>query len=656
MCAQKRIIASIFSFIVLSFFNYTSAYAILPSFIRGTVYNAHDGTLINSATIAVSSALSTSTSNGTFSVRVPPNVYDIIVSSNGYRANLISGVHAAPGQTATVNIWLIPSSTSSAILEGKVLDSVTGSGVASAFVITDVGGLALTDNNGSFSMSSPSGTSEITVAANTYSTKIQQSVVLTPNRKREIIIYLSPSSLGYAPVSGTVRDACVGTTLQNARICTPGEEISFSDENGMYASSSSAGLSTLLASADEHQFVYKNIFLYPVIGNSRLNINLFPSKNGYGLLKGIVYDDVNSLPVAGARLETDTGDIGYSNDDGSYVLYTSFCSTSVAVSHEGFVDEKVLFTIPAGTPLLLDIPLDPLASVSGTIYDAYDNHAVIGAEVLLLEEPSLSSISDMNGRYAINRIPPSQYTLSAVHRCYEDDNSTITFAVGDTIDADLYVSPVSTSTIYGFIHDALTGQPIPSARIVADHGTETYTDTTGFFTVTLPACPTTFTFSSVGYLSRTQYVNDLTENMSVEINAELTPCPVIMALRNAEHLDGIAGLVSWFRSKRDVSSSKSTIIKKYIRLFYLHAAEIASFFSTDPVLMQQCSTFLVKFYMHTKDRNELFTDVLDPDLAEEFFDLINECNKKPLSPMLKSAITSFLDDVQSGTVPIMYVY
>ena len=77
---QKFLLFSILFTLVYS----GHADALQPTFIRGTIFDAFDNTVINSATISTTSGLSTVSSSGSFYLRVPPNVYTLIVSSPGY--------------------------------------------------------------------------------------------------------------------------------------------------------------------------------------------------------------------------------------------------------------------------------------------------------------------------------------------------------------------------------------------------------------------------------------------------------------------------------------------------------------------------------------------------------------------------------------------
>jgi len=73
---------SLFFLIFFLFLNSYPAHAIQPAFIKGNILNTYNNSVITSTT-----GLSTTASSGTFLPRMPPNVYDIIVSAHGYYSN-----------------------------------------------------------------------------------------------------------------------------------------------------------------------------------------------------------------------------------------------------------------------------------------------------------------------------------------------------------------------------------------------------------------------------------------------------------------------------------------------------------------------------------------------------------------------------------------
>ena len=73
-------------------------------------------------------ALSFAMQNGLFFLKVPPNVYDLIVSAPGFRSNMATGIFSGPGQTATVTYRLAPASTRVGTLQGRVTAAGATSG------------------------------------------------------------------------------------------------------------------------------------------------------------------------------------------------------------------------------------------------------------------------------------------------------------------------------------------------------------------------------------------------------------------------------------------------------------------------------------------------------------------------------------------------
>ena len=510
--------------IFIFFLNIRLAYSLQPTFIRGTIFSAYNNSVINSATIETTAGLSTQTSSGTFYLRVPPNVYDLIVSAPGYCSNLLSGILAAPGQTATVTIWLIPTSTETGYVEGRVLDANTRNPVKGAFIITDLGGITTSGGDGYFKMMSPSGTATVTVAAHEFSSKTINTFFITPHRSQKLVVYLNKSASGTVPVKGIVRNVCKGSKINNAKIISTTED-SAAGNNGLFEIETMSGSSTLLSSAQGYQYAYKTVVLPALPVGATINFNLIPAQNGIGLLQGRITDSQTQEPLAGTRIEADKGGISFSKPDGTFLLFTSICTTRVIITREGFTPYQTSASVSFNSSTVLNVSLEPLGSIAGSIADnRTDNHAILGARISLDELPEIAAISSDNGSYMLKNIPPGLYTVSASHTCYVPVQHAVSVDTGNHLQENFILAPSETGDLQGHITDKFSGLPLDKARISTDHGAYTESDAQGFYSLRLPGCPTTVTVDADGYFTRFKRNMLIEDNKTLNFDASLIPC------------------------------------------------------------------------------------------------------------------------------------
>lgn len=341
------------------------AAALQPAFIKGSVYSAYDNALLYTAVIETTNGLSTKTSSGSFSFRVPPNVYSFIISAPGYTTNMLTGILASPGQTATVNIWLVPSSTTTGFLEGRIVDAASFKPVTGAFIAVDLGGAGVSDDNGFFRMTVPSGTAAITAAAPSYASKTVQNISLRPERTERIVLYLKKKRSRSVTITGLVKNTCSGEKLSNAQILTMTGDFAVTS-NGAYSLDIESGPSTIIAAAQGYQYAYRSGPFSNYFFPSILNINLLPSIKSFGLLLGTIRNALDRSPVPDARIVSNTDAISFSGPDGSFRLYTSSCTSYITVTAPGFDRKQFPVAVTPGSFATVTVPLEPLSTSAAT--------------------------------------------------------------------------------------------------------------------------------------------------------------------------------------------------------------------------------------------------------------------------------------------------
>ena len=187
---------------------YTPAHAVFSTqFIKVTVLNSESGAPIPTAVITTMDGQKFSNQNGTFSLTVPPNPYDLIASAPGFRSNMATAVFAGPGQTVAVTIRLFPTSiTTTGTLQGRVITAgASPTGISGALVFTDLGIITVTDDNGYFTAEGSSGTAVVTVSARGYASRIVRNVNIPHLGLRSITVRL-PTYINN--LSGPVSSLC----------------------------------------------------------------------------------------------------------------------------------------------------------------------------------------------------------------------------------------------------------------------------------------------------------------------------------------------------------------------------------------------------------------------------------------------------------------
>lgn len=374
-----------------------------PSFITGTVYNAATGAPIRTATLITTSGIEFDVRNGFFLQNVPPNGYDFIASAPDFRSNMATGIISYKGQTTTVNIWLAPASTPKGGLQGRVSEAGDGASmIAGALIFTDLGAIAVTDNEGKFTTIGPSGTATVTVAAQGYSSKIIKNVQIQPSGIRPLLVRLNKSLKSTGTVSGIVRDACSRSPLAGVTITSSNGAFEKTGD-GTFKISAPPGRTSLLASAEGYQCAWQTaaLAIFPV--GAVANFSLARLERGIATVAGDITNAANGEPVPGARIATDLQDISFSaSGDGSYALKASSCATTITVYKKGFQPYTTNVTLGQGSTTDLSIALIPLTDclVTGIIKNFLTGAPV--AEARVSDDNGNAAVTDETGAYSLS--------------------------------------------------------------------------------------------------------------------------------------------------------------------------------------------------------------------------------------------------------------
>lgn len=525
--SKQTFLTSLFLRFILIYllFSISSAYAIQPAFIKGTVFNTFSSTLVNGATISTANGVSAAASNGAYVLRVPPSIYTIIATAPGSTANLLSGIPATPGNIAVVNLGITSSSTPVGYVEGHIVRSSNGEGIQGALITTDLGGATISSGrDGSFRLASPSGSANLVISADGFSSKQIKNYPVYAYITTNLSVGLNTAPAAQIAVKGTIKDACTGIRIDNAVIISNSGDISTSSD-GFYSIDTPIGLSTIIVSADGYQFSSRTFFLGP-FSTKPYDFSLFPTSNGTGLIRGLITDSITGAPIAGARLEDDIGGISSSSNDGTYKVYASVCTTALYISRSGYVPAVKPVSVIKGAVTTLDFSMVPLGSISGTIRDNLLGYTIKGATVILNGDPAVSCTSSSDGSYILNDIAPGKYTLTVSHPCYlSAAQSDILVSGSDPVEKDIFLEASAFGTVHGTVVNIFTGKPLSFAAVSTSYGARTETDADGLYALEIPVCSTDIIIEAPGYLSVKRKNIKPPSDSTLELNAILVPWP-----------------------------------------------------------------------------------------------------------------------------------
>lgn len=160
-------------------------------------------------------------------------------------------------------------------------------------------------------------------------------------------------------------------------------------------------------------------------------------------------------------------------------------------------------------------------TVTGTVYDAVTLAPIAGATIYV-QELNITVTTDSAGHYSIS-MPEGVYHLVASAPGYHEETATVQVVSNTTVVQDFYLMPVENATVFGFVYDATTEEPIEGAVVIAIPGNYTATtDFTGYYELSLP--PGTYTLIAYASGYSPAYANiTVTEGAMVEQDFGLFP-------------------------------------------------------------------------------------------------------------------------------------
>ena len=429
---------------------------------------------IAGATVIAGGQTTTTDSNGDYALTLADGTYTVTASMSGYIANTANVAVNGAAETG-VDIALTPFAGTTYIVTGKVTNASNGSNIVGAQIQVGGSTLAITDNNGNYSIALPDGTYTITASAGaSYTVETSPSFTVNGGNVIGINLALAPIAASTYTVSGQVTDAGTGNPIAGASVNLGG---------GLTATTNATGDYSISGVADSSYTATVTATGY-VSGTGSVTVNgaNVPSldfalnavvPNTYNV-EGIISDATTLLPIAGATVTIQgTALTATTTATGTYII-TNVPSGNyiVEATATGYAPNTTTVTVSTANVTQVDILLAPLGgavfSVSGQVTDAATNAPIVGATVTIAGQ---TGVTNSNGDYTVNNVPDAA-TFNAVASAltYTSGSISVTMAGGNVTNADIQLglTPVSIYTITGRVLINGTTTPIVGAAVTGN--------------------------------------------------------------------------------------------------------------------------------------------------------------------------------------------
>ena len=212
-----------------------------------------------------------------------------------------------------------------------------------------------------------------------------------------------------------------------------------------------------------------------------------------GAITGHVVDQNSGLPLGGVLVSTGNGQSVLTGADGSFLVQGIAPGTySVGFTLAGYIDADRTGSLNAGQQVDLGTvgmtAAQDVAIVAGVVTSAANNQPLAGVAVTLSGSSNATTLTDTAGAYRLV-VPPGSFTVMVSAPGFLDATATAILTAGSTLTlspglAAASSAPPSTTSVYGTVVDASTGQPLTGVDVAVSGGTiRTVSDASGTFSL-----------------------------------------------------------------------------------------------------------------------------------------------------------------------------
>jgi len=222
--------------------------------------------------------------------------------------------------------------------------------------------------------------------------------------------------------------------------------------------------------------------------------------------------------------------VGSTNSSGKvFFANLSVGNYIVQASARGYVYNSTTISVGSGETSEVELVLVPKGGVTGTVRDSVTNIPLAGAEVVLSNGLTVSTLTDENGKYCFTDVTPGVYTLTVSKEGYITDTATVNVKAGENSSVDILLEPFG--AIAGRVVN-LTGCGVHNAEVILNRDdalctklTNTSSDGSFLFTNVVPGRYTLQVLAE-GYESKTVSVK-VESGRTSHLNISLAMMPVV---------------------------------------------------------------------------------------------------------------------------------
>lgn len=501
-----------------------TANAGVASFVTGRVVDA-DGNPLEGVTVCLETPdYCTSTGwDGYYQIDyVDEGWHWVSASLDGYQSQSQS-IMVGIGVTVEANFTLTPAEEAgTGTVSGTVTAAADGSPLEGATVCVGTACTA-TDAAGTYAIADVlTGTRSVGASIAGYGASTQEVKVPAGDA---VTADFALVTLGL--VSGTVTDSVTGEPLAGGVCAYPGLCVP-TDAAGAYSIAALPdGEYGVTAHVDGYQSQSQPITISAGdVVEVNFAMTLAPDQEeGTGTVSGTVTDSVTGDPLVGARVCG--GGCATTDAAGAYAITDvpagkQYVSASIA-GYEGSGQEV---TIPTGGTATVDLALDPISSLRGTVTDSVTGEILVGARVCLDRSTQCAVVWSADNGYGFSgsTILWGDHNLTAIFDGYVRATHHITVTPGAYMEVNFALDPIS--SLHGTVTDGSTGAALEGATVCALKLCD-ITDAAGAYAIAaVPAGPQSVTATIAGYEDGTAAVTvPVGGNVETNFALEQTPAP-----------------------------------------------------------------------------------------------------------------------------------